>query len=205
MPRLVSFVPLAAAVLITGCASVPMASMDKDSQAKQFAPARDRATLYVYRNESMGAVAPMTISINGKIVGQTAARTYFWLHLFPGRYNIESTAENVSNLPLVVNAGKNYFVWEEVKMGMWMPRSQLQQTDESAGRAGVMESQLISSTVAESDLTPLDAPIQMQANPSQPSNETLAQKLKDLQNARKEGLITENEYAMKKQQLMDKF
>lgn len=38
-----------------------------------------------------------------------------------------------------MQAGKNYFVWQEVKMGLWMARSALQTVDEATGRKGVAE------------------------------------------------------------------
>ena len=110
-------------LLLSGCASVPMAPLDQDSRAKDFSPIPNKASLYIYRNESFGAAIPMTVSVNGKALGQTAAQTYFRLNLTPGKYNVESHAENVSNLPLTTEAGKNYFVWQEVKMGMWMVHS----------------------------------------------------------------------------------
>lgn len=179
-------------LLLSGCASVPMASLDQDTKAKDFSPIPNKASLYIYRNESFGAAIPMTVSVNGKALGQTAAQTYFRLNLTPGKYAVESHAENVSNLPLTTEAGKNYFVWQEVKMGMWTARSLLQQTDEITGRAGVMESKLIASTVSENDLTPLDA---------QPAS---SQKLRELQSLRREGVITEDEFQKKKTQLLEK-
>lgn len=141
-------------LLLSGCASVPMASLDQDTKAKDFSPVPNKASLYIYRNESFGAAMPMTVSVNGKVLGQTAAQTYFRLNLTPGKYNVESHAENVSTLPLTTEAGKNYFVWQEVKMGMWMARSLLKQTDETTGRAGVMESKLIVTSISEDDLSP---------------------------------------------------
>lgn len=191
-------------LLLSGCASVPMAPLDQDSKAKDFSPIPNKASLYIYRNESFGAAIPMTVSLNGKALGQTAAQTYFRLNLTPGKYNVESHAENVSNLSLTTEAGKNYFVWQEVKMGMWMARSLLQQTDETTGRAGVMESKLIASTVSESDLTPLDAQPVSSPVLSAPSNDTTSQKLRELQSLRKDGVITEDEFQKKKTQLLEK-
>jgi hypothetical protein len=40
-------------------------------------------------------------------------------------------------------AGKNYFVWQEVKMGMWAARSALQEVDEKTGRDAIKECKLI--------------------------------------------------------------
>ncbi|MBU1689610.1 MAG: DUF2846 domain-containing protein [Gammaproteobacteria bacterium] len=191
-------------LLLTGCASVPMAPLDQDTKAKDFSPVPNKASLYIYRNESMGAAIPMTVSVNGKALGQTAAQTYFRLNLLPGKYNIESHAENVSSFSLPVEAEKNYFVWQEVKMGMWMARSLLQQVDEITGRAGVLESKLIASSISDNDLAPLD--VQMATLPASQStsNESVSQKLRELQNLRKDGIITEEEFQKKKQPLMEK-
>ncbi len=54
-------------------------------------------------------------------------------------YIAHSIAENNATLKLNTEAGKSYFVWQEVKMGMWMARAQLQQVDEAIGRKGVVE------------------------------------------------------------------
>lgn len=191
-------------LLLSGCASVPMAPLDHDAKAKDFSPIPDKASLYIYRNESFGAAIPMTVSVNGKALGQTAAQTYFRLNLTPGKYNVESHAENVSSLPITMEAGKNYFVWQEVKMGMWMARSLLQQTDETTGRAGVIESKLIASSISGNDLRPLDAPQATPVGAQTTSSDSISQKLRELQNLRKDGVITEDEFQKKKEQLLQK-
>ena len=167
--------------LLIGCASVPMAPMDIDAKAKEFSPEPNKASLYVYRNENFGAAIPMTVSVNGKTLGQTAAQTYFRLNIMPGQYTVESYTENVSSLPLSVEAGKNYFVWQEVKMGMWAARSMLQQVDESTGRAGVVESKLIASTVLDKDIVPLNTPGAAPSALQGPSSDSATTKLRELQ------------------------
>jgi hypothetical protein len=194
MNKLIASISVILLLVLSGCASVPMAPLEQDAQAKQFAPAQSRAALYIYRNENFGGAIPMSVSVNGKAIGQTAAKTYFMLNVPPGKYSVESHAENVSNLSLTAEAGKNYFVWQEVKMGMWMARSLLQQVDEAIGRAGVTESKLIATTVTDNDLLP---PGQAPANDS-------AQKLRDLQNLRKDNVITEEEFQKKRQELLEK-
>ena len=201
MKKLTALVLTLLLALLSGCASVPMASLEQDTQAKDFSPIPNKAALYIYRNEMFGAAIPMSVSVNGRVLGQTAARTYFRLNLPPGRYSVESHAENVSALQLNTEPGKNYFVWQEVKMGMWMARSQLQQTDETIGRAGVMESKLIAASIAESEFQPLDARPAGSASP--PGNDPAAQKLRELQNLRKDGVITEEEYQQKRRQLLE--
>ena len=177
--------------LTQGCASVPMAATDEDVDAKKFVPSPGNASLYIYRNEVFGAAIPLTVLVNGKKLGQTASKTYFKLDILPGEYEIESVSENTSTLKLKVKAAQNYFVWQEVKMGMWMARSFLQQVDEEKGRAGVAESKLIKSEI--SNVLPLDME----------STGSAAQKLRELNGLLKDGIISEEEYKIKKKQLLN--
>jgi Protein of unknown function (DUF2846) len=130
---------LAMVVLVTGCASVPMTSSEDDAKAKLFSAKPDKSTIYVYRNESFGSAIVMTVSLNGKVAGQTGPQTYFVWEVDPGSHEIASHTENVSTLKLTTEAGKTYYVWQEVKMGAFMARSLLQQVDEETGRKGVLE------------------------------------------------------------------
>lgn len=141
--KLMSAVVIVAALSLGGCASVPMASVERDAAAKSFAAKSDKSNIYVYRNESLGAAVKLPIVLNGKLVGDTAAKTYLMLEVGPGNHTLVSKSENDSVLPLTTVPGKNYFVWQEVKMGMFSPRSALQLVDDSVGQAGVNECKLI--------------------------------------------------------------
>ena len=134
---------LAFTVLTAGCASVKMADEGQDAQAKTFQVTPDKANIYVYRNESMGAGVKMPVALNGKPVGQTVAKSYLMLSVPAGSQTLVSSAENDSELKLTAEAGKNYFVWQEVKVGFIKARNNLQVVDEKTGRAGVSESKLI--------------------------------------------------------------
>lgn len=135
------FIPafLVAASLVSGCASVPMASLDDDAKAKTFAVREGKSNIYVYRNESFGGAIPMTVALDGKVAGQSGPKTYFLFEVEPGPHEVSSIAENNATLRLNTETGKSYYVWQEVKIGMWMARSQLQQVDEQTGRKGVAE------------------------------------------------------------------
>jgi len=126
-------------LLVTGCASVPMSSTEDDTQGKRFAVKPDKSSIYVYRNEGFGGAITMTVSLDGKVAGQSGPQTYFLWEVAPGSHEIASHAEDVSKLTLTTEAGKSYYVWQEVKMGFWMARSLLQQVDEETGRKGVLE------------------------------------------------------------------
>jgi hypothetical protein len=64
----------------------------------------------------------------------------------PGEHKLITKAENDAILPLMVVAGRNYFVWQEVKMGLLAARANLQLVDEATGRKGVEECKLIEET-----------------------------------------------------------
>lgn len=130
---------VAVAALVTGCASVPMSSMEEDAKAKTFAVKEDKAAIYVYRNESFGGAIPMTVALDGKVAGQTGPQTYFMWEVDPGAHEISSIAENTSTVKLDTVPGKAYYIWQEVKMGMWMARTLVQEVDEETGRKGVGE------------------------------------------------------------------
>ena len=132
-----------AALTLGACASVPMATPEQDAQAKKMTPPAGKALIYVYRNETMGAAIKMPVSLDGKTAGQTGPKTYFMWAVAPGKHEITSLTENTSKLTVDSQAGKTYFVWQEVKMGAWAARSQLQLVDDAKGRAGVDACKLV--------------------------------------------------------------
>jgi len=134
---------LAAVVLASGCASVEMASPEMDTSAKSYAVKPNKANIYVYRNEVMGSALKMPVALNGRMVGDTASKTFLLLEVDPGSHTIVSKTENDAVLKVDAVAGRNYFVWQEVKMGIMVARSSLHLVDEATGKAGVAECKMI--------------------------------------------------------------
>lgn len=144
MRKLMAAVALTAVLLMSGCASVPMAGKNADAKAKQFAPSQSgTANLYIYRNEIIGSAIKMPVLIDGMDVGDTVAKAYIFKTLSPGSHTIISKAENDSSLTVDMQAGQNYFVWQEVKMGVLYARSKLHLVTEATGEAGVRECDLV--------------------------------------------------------------
>lgn len=207
MKFLKSSVALLMVIFLVGCASVQMASLENDLKAKSFEPVEEKASVYIYRNENFGGAIPMTLNVNGRTIGQTAAKTYFRLNLRPGLYNVESIAENVSTVTLQADAGKNYFIWQEVKMGLWMARSQLSHVDEATGRTGVQESKLAALRIPETDILPVGIKPGTDGRASQTDAKPLeaSEKLRQLQKMYEEKLITEQEFNQKRTEIFEKF
>lgn len=144
MNRMFAGLLVVLALVVSGCASVPMADPARDAELKTFKSKPDTAGLYVYRNETFGAAIKMTVLLDGKILGDTASKTYLYTDLEPGKHRLVSKTENDSSLDFTAIAGKIYYVWQEVKMGLFAARSHLQLVDENTGQAGVLETKLAS-------------------------------------------------------------
>ncbi|MBM4271050.1 MAG: DUF2846 domain-containing protein [Deltaproteobacteria bacterium] len=132
-------------IIVSGCATIPVASSEDDALAKRFVADPDRSLIYLFRNEYFGAAIPMQVSIDGQVAGRTVAYSFFKWDVPPGEHVIKSFAENESSLSLVTKPGKVYFVRQEVKMGVWLPRSQLYEVNEQQGMAAINECKLVTS------------------------------------------------------------
>jgi hypothetical protein len=128
--------------ILAGCASVPLGDAQKDSAAKQFSISPDKAGVYIYRNESFGAAIKMDVAVDSKPLGQTASKTFFYTEVEPGKHTITSKSENTDTLELDAVAGKLYYVWQEVKMGVVYARTKLHLVSDAEGQKGVLESKL---------------------------------------------------------------
>ncbi len=143
------------AIGTNGCSPVlfPVAPLSFDSTAKEFNSFSDKASLYIYRDQMFfGSAIPLTVMVNGKNIGHTAAQTYFWLKLIPGKYIIESYATNSSTIHLSLEAGKSYFLRQKIQVGAEVS---VHQIDEINGRKGVLECKLIIPLVSEINLLPI--------------------------------------------------
>ena len=143
MRKYLAVTMIVAAIGMTGCASVPMAARSDDAAAKQFAPVADKGTVYIYRDEIMGAAIKMPLLVDGVSIGDTGPKTYLEVALPPGTHSVTSKTEKDVTISLDVQAGKTYFIWQEVKMGMWAARSQLHIVDEAKGKKGVLDCSMV--------------------------------------------------------------
>jgi Protein of unknown function (DUF2846) len=137
---LISFVAMA--TLTAGCASINKAPAEANARAKEFRADPALSQVYVYRNESLGALVQMPLTVNGKLAGSTGAFTFFRFELPPGKHTLTSQGDT-SKLELATEAGQSYFVWQEVKMGVFSGGSKLQLVPEAAGKKGVLECALL--------------------------------------------------------------
>ncbi len=194
-------VALALMILLVGCST--SSGPRTESNTKLFSAPANRALIFIYRDDSQGLrekVLPtlVTVSVNGHTLGQTTAKSYFRLNVKPGNYAINSLAGNVAALNLTVEAGKIYYVHQDISSWSLSPEISLQQVDDNTGRKNVFESRIIPSNIPDRMLSDAGTPSVTQTEAS------VADKLRELQDLKKDGLISEEEFLQKRQQLIEK-
>ncbi len=137
-----------AVLLLTGCAATsPLVDKSLDQQAKLFKPSKDYANIYIYRNEYLGGALSKNIHVNGKLIGTTGPMSYFMLKVKPGKYIIHSDDDVKDTVTVNAKVKKNYFVWQEMKMGFLVGGTKLNKVNSSTGRQAVLECERIKSNL----------------------------------------------------------
>ena len=125
------------ASLIGGCTSVPMESKEKSEQAKQFnSPSDGKAGLYVYRSGSFGGALKKDVWLDGECIGETAPNMFFYEEINADSEHKVSTESEFSPNDLIVKTenGKNYFVSQYIKMGVFVGGAGVELVDEKKGK-----------------------------------------------------------------------
>jgi hypothetical protein len=130
--------------VLSGCASVPMASKEQDAALKTFSqPAADKAGLYVFRNTFVGQALKKTVSLDGVILGETANKTYFYREILPGTHTLSTESEFSDNsISFQAEGAKNYFAEQYIKMGVFVGGANVKMVTDEEGKQGVRDSQL---------------------------------------------------------------
>ncbi len=127
--------------LFLGCASVPMAPLEQDATAKKFSPpAADKAGLYVFRNTFVGQALKKRVSLDGALIGETANKTFFYKEIALGSHTLSTQSEFSDNeITFQADGGKNYFVEQYIKMGVFIGGANLKMVSEEEGMQRVLE------------------------------------------------------------------
>ncbi|NPA71274.1 MAG: DUF2846 domain-containing protein [Gammaproteobacteria bacterium] len=117
-----------------------MESLEKSNDAKQFSPPSDgSAGLYIYRDSFVGKALKKDIWIDGKCIGESAADVFFYEEVEGGKEHKISTESEFSpnDLMLKVEAGKNYFIEQFIKLGVFVGGAGVELVEEKEGKAAV--------------------------------------------------------------------
>ncbi|MFN7153967.1 MAG: DUF2846 domain-containing protein [Acidovorax sp.] len=142
------YLALALSVLMTGCASVNMASKEESAKVKQFQPPpAGKAGVYLYRNSFVGKALTKDLRIDGACVGSSAPDVFFYTEVEGGKKHVVETESEFSpnKLELLFDSGKNYFIRQFIKMGVFVGGADLEQVTEEQGKADVAKLELAES------------------------------------------------------------
>lgn len=143
MKKIASIIVLSA--LFTGCASVKMESQEASDRAKQFAaPSAGNAGLYIYRDSAVGRSLKKDIRVDGKCIGESAPDVFFLTEVSGGKEHVISTESEFTpnTLNLLFEAGKNYFVRQYIKLGVFVGGADLELIPEAQGKEAVAKLEL---------------------------------------------------------------
>ncbi|RYY89385.1 MAG: DUF2846 domain-containing protein [Chitinophagaceae bacterium] len=146
--KYVSIAILTTAALISGCASVDMAPSADSQKAKQFAaPSEGKAGVYIYRNSFVGKALKKDIWIDGECVGESASDVFFYTEVAGGKsHKIETESEFSPNaLEVMMQAGKNYFIRQFIKMGAFVGGADLEKVSDDQGKSDVAKLEMAKS------------------------------------------------------------
>lgn len=135
-----SFIALVAALLISGCASVGMAPKEDSLKAKEFnLPNPGNAGVYIYRDSFVGKALKKDIWIDGECIGESAPDVFFYTEVEGGKiYSVDTESEFSPNtLQVMLEAGKNYFIRQFIKMGVFVGGAGLELVSEEQGKKAV--------------------------------------------------------------------
>jgi hypothetical protein len=135
-----SLLVLTASLLVTGCASVNMVAKEDSAKAKEFRkPSSNNAGVYIYRNSFVGKALKKDIWIDGKCIGESAPDVFFYSEVEGGKTHKFDTESEFSpnTLEVMVDAGKNYFIRQFIKMGVFVGGAGLEQVSEEQGKADI--------------------------------------------------------------------
>ena len=144
MKKLVLLSSILAVVFVSGCASVPKAPKEKDIAAKAFtAPTKDQSGIYIYRDSFVGQALKKNVYIDGKLVGETSNKVFFYNVVPSGAHKLSTESEFSDNaIELKTEGGKNYFVEQYIKMGAFVGGAALKPVTEEEGKKEVLKCSL---------------------------------------------------------------
>lgn len=131
--------------MILGCASTSKAPESKSTEAKTFKAPDDRGSVYLYRTgRAFGAAGQLQVKVNSLAAGGTGPGTFFRWDFKPGTYTfLSSTGESSAVVQLDIEAGKVYYLRQDMRMGLEAGRVTLIEVDSKQGMNEVKNCKLL--------------------------------------------------------------
>ena len=164
-----------ALLAVSGCASVDMAPTAASAEAKRFEPPQPgKAGLYIYRNSFVGKALKKTLWVDGRCIGESAPDVFFYTQVEGGKtHRVETESEFSPNaLDVHMDSGRNYFLRQYIKLGVFVGGANLEQVGEERGKKDIQDLRMARLTgcdlqsVMPSETNPLPASAPMLTLPA---------------------------------------
>jgi len=126
--------------MLSACASVPAADKGQMELAKTFpVPEEGKAGVYIYRNSFVGQALKKDLWIDGECLGESADKVFFYTTVPGDREHTFSTESEFSpnDLKVQTESGRNYFIQQSIRMGVFVGGAKLDVVPEADGRRQV--------------------------------------------------------------------
>jgi hypothetical protein len=131
MKKLVCLAGCIASLFLVGCAStvqrVPMPDQSKGVEDSA------KGRIYVMRATSFAGAVGVNITDNGVPIGSTGAGGYLCWEREPGDVIVAAAVENTSRVSLPVRPGSIHYIKQDMRMGIWTARTDLEVVDADSG------------------------------------------------------------------------
>lgn len=129
------------AVLLAGCAQLP--PTPQDIQAKKFETVPDKAVIYLVRDHPDFSDRAATIWLGDAAMITTYPGTYFRWEVAPGTHRITGYGADIGTITLHAEAGRIYYVQQQLSPFLRYPQSYFYLVSEPYGRSAVMRAVLV--------------------------------------------------------------
>ncbi|MBD3322112.1 MAG: DUF2846 domain-containing protein [Chitinivibrionales bacterium] len=112
---------LAVVVSVSGCGLWTMSSSSEKPSPK---PRDNKAVLVIMRTTSFGFAATVNNYLDGKLIGQTQGKCYFFTEVESGEHYLTGKNENSRTHTINFEPGKIYFLQQAIYVGAWSARTE---------------------------------------------------------------------------------
>ena len=138
--KLALFVLALSVMFFGGCSTVPLEPKEMSESAKSFnIPPEGKAGIYVYRDSFVGKALKKDVWIDNKCLGETANGVFFYENVEGNQKHKLSTESEFSanDLSIETKSGKNYYVRQYIKMGLFVGGAGLEIVEEDEAQKDI--------------------------------------------------------------------
>jgi len=141
------------AMLLTGCATVPLASKADDQRAKEFKAPDSKCRVYCYRPYKFaGSAIKLPVILNGKRRVELAPNTFTYFDVPPGPHTVATFSRDpvfgtVFPIKLNIQPGEVIFLWHGSKVSGGGFAARLIREDEEVAKRKMRGCRLVQATL----------------------------------------------------------